>query len=108
MGRVTTFEHRKEHSVLTRSAEIFAVHPAGLCAYGTRVVQCMANGVLTVTSRLFTCHFHTHYVRITDMLSRLWNLLLYVCFLICSFTGHVSYGERSNKFAFTPMVNMQF
>jgi hypothetical protein len=28
--------------------------------------------------------------------------------LICSFTGHVLYRERSNKFTVTPMVNMQF
>jgi len=76
---VTTFEHREEHAVLTRSTEIFAVHPAGLCAYCTTVVQCMASEVLTVTSWLFTCHLDTHYVRITDMLSHLWNSLLYVC-----------------------------
>jgi len=101
MGRVTTFEHREEHGVLTRSAEIFTVHPGGLCAYGTTVVECMANGVLTVTSRLCTCHFHTHYVRITDVLSRVWNFCMCVV-LICSFTGHVSYRERSNKFTVTP------
>jgi len=79
MGRVTTFEQREEHAIITRSTEIFTVHLAGLCAYGTTVVQCMASEVLTVTSWLFTCHFHTHYVMITDMLSHLWNSILYVC-----------------------------
>ena len=76
---MSTFEHREEHGVPARSTEIFTVHPAGLCAYGTTVVQCMASEVLRVMSWLFTCHFHTHYVRITDMLSYLWNSLLYMC-----------------------------
>lgn len=79
MGRVTTFEQREEHAIITRSTEIFTVHPAGLCAYDTTVVQCIANEVLTVTSWLFTYHFPTHYIRLTDMLSHLWNSLLYVC-----------------------------
>jgi len=79
MGRVITFEHREEHGVPARSTEIFTVHPVGLFAYDTTVVQCMASEVLTVTLWLFTCHFHMHYVRITDMMSHLWNSLLYVC-----------------------------
>jgi hypothetical protein len=47
---MTTFEHREEHGVLTRSTEMFTVHPAGLFADGATVVHCMANEVLTVTS----------------------------------------------------------
>jgi hypothetical protein len=65
MGMVTTFQLREEHDDITRSTEIFSIHPAGLCAYGITVVQCMANEVFTVMSQLFICHFHTHYIRTT-------------------------------------------
>jgi hypothetical protein len=60
MGRVTTFEHREEHGVPSRSTqgtEIFTVHPAGLCAYGTTVVQCMVNEVLNSYSMVIYMSF---------------------------------------------------
>ena len=101
MGIVTTFELGEEHGVLTRIMEIFNVHPAGLYAYGTTVVQCMANEVLTVMSWLFTCNF-IHFMSGSLMFCHIFGTYCCMCVVVmCSLTGNVLYRERSNIYFYS-------